>query len=75
MMEWLTKLLTKLFGKNGMYVLKDTCMAIQKANDQAHDNLEDCIEGAERRTQEKFEELKTDMRLGFTEVKQLIRDK
>ncbi len=74
-MEWLAKLLAKLFIKNGRaYVSKDTCAAIHKANDEAHENLEDCIEGAEKRTTARFNELKVDMHLGFTEVKQLIKD-
>ena len=73
-MKWIICILTKLFGNNN-YVRKETCTAIQKANDDAHTNLEDCIEGAERRTTARFNELKTDMRLGFTEVKQLLRDK
>lgn len=73
-MEWFMKLLSKLFSKNDSGVSKETCTAIHKANDEAHENLEDCIEGAEKRTTERFNELKADMRLGFTEVKQLIKD-
>ena len=78
-MEWLAKLCVKLFGRSG--VSKETCAAIQRANDTAHRYLEDCIEGAEKRTTTRFGELKHDMgelkhdmQAGFTEVKQLIKD-
>ncbi len=73
-MEWFMKLLTKIFSTNGN-VKKDTCAAVQKANDARHTSLESYIEGAEGRAKERFTDLKRDMQFGFTEVKQLLRDK
>lgn len=49
-------------------VFRDVC-------EERSGNLNDCIEGAERRTEERFKEVKEDMRRGFDEVKTLIRNK
>lgn len=71
-MKWFTSLLSRLFGS---VVSKEICDEIQKKNAVIIANLEDCIEGAEKRTENRFNELKTDMRLGFNEVKQLIKER
>ena len=72
-MKWLLCILTKIFSTNGT-VRKATCEAVQKANDVRHASLESYIKGAESRAKEHFTDLKDDMRLGFTEVKLLIKD-
>lgn len=71
-MKWLTELLSKIF-RNG--VSKDVCVEIQKTNIQAHEHLEDCIEGAVQLCSERFQDLKEDMHRGFDEVKELIKAK
>lgn len=71
-MAWVIEFLSRLF-RNG--VSKEICAEVQRKNAVMLQNLEDCIEGAEKRTGERFVELKSDMRHGFDEVKQLIRDK
>ena len=69
-MKWLTELLSRVF-KSG--VSKEVCAEVQKANTQAHERLEDCLEGAETRCGERFESLKGDMQREFDEVKKLLR--
>lgn len=70
-MKWIIDLLSRMFRNS---VSKDVCAEIQKRNAVIIENLEDCIEGAERRTSTRFVELKDDMRRGFTEVKELIKE-
>jgi hypothetical protein len=48
-------------------VFRDVC-------DEKAKRLEDCIEGAIKRSNEQHKELKEDMRRGFTEVKELIKN-
>ncbi len=75
------KFLGKVFNNR---VSKSVCTEIQKANIQAHDSLEDCIEGSMQRcetrsvelhklVQTRFSELKGDMTREFDEVKSMIR--
>ena len=55
-------------------VATDVCVQVQKTNETAHAHLSDCIEGQERRTGERFTELKEDMHRGFAELKRCIHD-
>ena len=48
-------------------VYKDVCEVKSK-------NLEDCLENEVRESKERYAELKEDMRLGFDEIKQLIKN-
>lgn len=72
-MEWFFKIANWLF--RGNKVSKEVCEEVQRKNAAIIARLDDCIEGEMRRTGERFKELKTDMRLGFDEVKQLIKDR
>ena len=83
-MEWLSKILAWIFKSR--CVLKEVCTEIQIKNSQTHNHLEDCIEGAmagcseryaelKADTHREFDELKKTMRLGFDDLKELIKDK
>ena len=48
-------------------VYRDVCESERR-------RIDDCIEGAERRTEQRFKEVKDDMRNGFNEVKELIKN-
>lgn len=48
-------------------VFRDVCESERR-------RIDDCLEGAERRTEQRFKEVKEDMKTGFTEVKDLIRN-
>ncbi len=56
-------------------VYKDVCEKVQEKNTTEHAHLEDCLEGAETRTGERFRELKSDMNRGFDEVKKLVKER
>ena len=70
-MKWLQELLGKLITKP---VSKDVCAEIQKRNAIIIKNLDDRIHDAISRTADRFKELKEDMKAGFTEVKELIKN-
>ncbi len=55
-------------------VFKDVCEAREKTNEAAHEYLGEKIETAIKRSDEQHQELKTDMRAGFTEIKTLIKN-
>ena len=53
-------------------VFKDVCEERGKANEQAHQHLKEGITAAIARSDKQHNELKTDMKSGFTEIKTLI---
>lgn len=55
-------------------VYKDVCEQVQITSAKEHKYLSDCIERIEKQTGEKFDDLKKDMKDGFEEIKNLIRD-
>ena len=54
-------------------VFKEVCEERGKANDQAHEHLKEGIENAIKRSDEQHNELKVDMKAGFTKIEMLIR--
>lgn len=48
-------------------VFRDVC-------DERSKRLEDCIEGTIERSEAKYQELKSDMQAGFSEIKDLIKN-
>ena len=58
--------------KGDKMVYSDVCAARGKLNKQAHEYLKEGIEAAISRSDEKHQELKADMKAGFSEIKDLI---
>ena len=56
-------------------VFTDVCAERGNANTEAHKNLKEGIEAAIARSDEKHIELKADMKIGFSEIKDLIRER
>ena len=56
-------------------VYNDVCSERGKANEQAHVHLKEGIDAAIARSDEQHKELKTDMRTGFSEIKQILQEK
>ena len=54
-------------------VYNDVCTERGKANEEAHGHLKESIEIAIARSDEKHDELKDNMKTGFTEIKDLLR--
>ncbi len=71
-MKWIIDLLSRVFRNS---VARDICREVQKRNAVIIANLENVIAGAEKRTTAAFTELKNDIRFGFDEVKQLIKER
>ncbi len=56
-------------------VYNDVCSERGKANEQAHLHLKEGIDAAIARSDEQHKELKTDMRIGFGRIEDLIKAK
>lgn len=55
-------------------VFKDVCDQVQITNSKEHNFLNDCLERVEEQTGKRFAELKTDMKDGFKELTELIKE-
>ena len=72
--------LSKHMGKKNCHpqtdeiVYKDLCVKEHEKNEDAHIHITTIVTQAEARTEAKFVELKKDMRLGFEEVKTVIKE-
>lgn len=55
-------------------VFQDVCDARGETNDQAHDHLTKAIDDAVIRSADQHKEMKSDVKAGFTEIKQLIQN-
>ena len=65
---------TNRHPKSDDLVYGDVCDERGKANEQAHKGLKESIEAAIAKSDEKHAELKADVKCGFTEIKNLIRE-
>lgn len=74
--SWVSKHMSKsnIHAEGDKLVYKDVCTLTEESNIREHNKLSDCIEGAEERTKERFEDLIRRMENGFKEVKDLIRN-